>query len=138
DDDFGRQVREDLLNALSLPSEVFEEQEGISAIAAELKRQIEGRRSLGVLGDIKRESESKLGEAVRKLREEYLGNDRALRLIDEPRWEISQIAPALRLLREPILLDKLIREVETDGEVTLASRLRRLRNDIMPQAGRLN
>ncbi len=134
DDEFGRQVREDLLKALSLPSEAFEEQEGISAIAEELKRHIEGRRSLGVLGDIKQESESKLAEAVRKLREEHTGNDRALHLIDEARREISRIAPALKLLREPTLLDRLIREVETDGEETLALRLRRFR----PQAERLN
>jgi hypothetical protein len=137
-DDFGRQVREDLLRALSLPSEAFEEREDISAVAEELKQQIEGRRNLSVLRDIKRDSESKLGEAVHKLREEYRGNDRALRLIDDARWQISQLAPALKLLREPILLDRLIREAEADGEVNLASRLRRLRDNIMPQAGRLN
>jgi hypothetical protein len=137
DNEFGRQVREDLLKVLSLSSEAFEELEGISAIIAELKRHLDGRRNLGVLGVIRQESESKLNDAVRKLKEEYMGYDRALRLIDEARQEIGQIAPALKLLREPILLEKLIREVETEGEETLASRLRRLRDDILP-AGRLN
>jgi hypothetical protein len=138
DNEFGRQVREDLLKALSLSSDAFDGLEGISAFIAELKRHIEGRRNLGVLGVIRQESESKLNDAVRKLKEEYMGYDRALRLIDEARQEISQIAPALKLLREPILFDKLIREVETDGQETLASRLRRLRDNIMPQVGRLN
>ena len=133
DEDLGRRLREDLLRALSL-----DELEGMSAVAAELRSQIEGLRSLGVLRNIKQESEGKLNEAAQSLKQDFMGNAHALHLIEETRQKISQIAPALKLLQEPKLFERLIREAEEDGEESVALRLRTFREKFTRQSGRLN
>jgi hypothetical protein len=140
DEDLVRRFRDDLLKALNVPAAAaaFEGHDGAAAVADEFRRCIEPYRGFGVVAEIRRESEGRLDEAARKLRQEHGADDRARDLLDKTRREVGEIAPTLRLLQEPSLFERLMREVESKGEDDLATQLRALRDDATEEIGHLN
>ncbi len=137
-EDITRHVRERLLDALGLRADAFVEQEGMSRAAEELERQIEAYGWIAVVRTVKRNIDSALNEVARELRQELKGNALVPDLIERTRWEISRIAPALKLLQEPSLFEELLRELESKGEKKLASRLQTLKASITQQTGQMH
>jgi hypothetical protein len=134
DEDLRQRFREDLLKALRLPSEAFEEHEVPSEAgesAERLKRQLRARPELlAVLESIEQKGRRTLDEATLRLKREHADDKRALDLIGATRQEISQGVLVLMLHPERNVFDDLITEAKRGGDDDMLRRLHALRDYI--------